>query len=68
MKNHASSMMLNSYERADFGITIKLTPIIHEPDVNDAEGTFYVTLENDISFENLKMRGKRSVQRSIRGM
>ncbi len=44
----------DSYERADFGITIKLTPTVHEPEIGDADGQIYVTLENDISFETIK--------------
>ncbi len=44
----------DSYERADFGITIKLTPTVHEPEIGDPDGQVYVTLENDISFETIK--------------
>jgi general secretion pathway protein D len=44
----------DSYERADFGISMTLTPTIHEPDVDDPEQAIYVTLDNNISFENIK--------------
>ena len=44
----------DSFERADFGITIKLTPTVHEPELDDPEAMVYVTLENDISFETIK--------------
>ena len=44
----------DSYERADFGITMTLTPTIHEPDLDDPDHVIYVTLDNNISFENIK--------------
>jgi general secretion pathway protein D len=44
----------DSYERADFGITMTLTPTIHEPDIDDPEKAIYVTLDNNIAFENIK--------------
>lgn len=44
----------DSYERADFGITITLTPTVHEPDPDDLNSDFFVTMENDISFETIK--------------
>lgn len=44
----------NSYERADFGITMTLIPTIHEPDIDDPDHQIYITLDNDISFENIK--------------
>lgn len=42
-----------SFERADFGITIKLTPTIHEPEISDPDEQVFVTLENDIAFETI---------------
>ncbi len=51
----------DSYERADFGITIKLTPTIHEPEIGDLDEQVFVTLENDISFETInKVDGHHS--------
>lgn len=44
----------DSYERADFGITMTLTPTIHEPDIDDPNQQIYVTLDNNIAFENIK--------------
>jgi len=44
----------NSYDRADFGITITLTPTVHEPELDDPSNQLYITLENDISFESIK--------------
>ena len=44
----------DSFERADFGITIKLTPTIHEPEIGDPDEQVFVTLESDISFETIK--------------
>ncbi len=64
----------DSYERADFGITMTLTPTIHEPDIDDPDHLIYVTLENNISFENIKRDSqkdrpdvhKRTVKNQVR--
>lgn len=40
-----------SFSRSQFGITIDLTPTIHEPDQDDC---YYITLENDINFDTIK--------------
>ena len=64
----------DSYERADFGITMTLTPTIHEPDLDDPDHVIYVTLDNNISFENIKRDSqkdrpdvhKRTVKNQVR--
>jgi general secretion pathway protein D len=43
-----------SFDRATFGITLTLTPTVHEPEADDQTGQLYVTLENEISFETIK--------------
>lgn len=44
----------DTFERAEFGITITLTPTVHEPELDDPTQQIYVTLENDIVFESIK--------------
>ena len=44
---------LESYVREDFGITITLTPTIHEPEIDQEKDKLFITLENDISFETI---------------
>jgi general secretion pathway protein D len=64
----------DSYERADFGITMTLTPTIHEPDIDDPDHLIYVTLDNNIAFENIKRDSqkdrpdvhKRTVKNQVR--
>jgi general secretion pathway protein D len=64
----------DSYERADFGITMTLTPTIHEPDIDDPNQQIYVTLDNNIAFENIKRDSqkdrpdvhKRTVKNQVR--
>jgi general secretion pathway protein D len=64
----------DSYERADFGITMTLIPTIHEPDIDDPDQQIYVTLDNNIAFENIKRDSqkdrpdvhKRTVKNQVR--
>lgn len=42
-----------AYSREDIGITITMTPTIHECDVEDPYGNSFITLENDIRFETI---------------
>lgn len=42
-----------AYSREDIGITITLTPTIHECDAEDPYGNSFITLENDIRFETI---------------
>jgi len=64
-----------SYERHEYGVTIQLTPTIHDSDGGGVDKRIYVTLETDIVFENVR-RGigtqdrpdihKRSVKNQVR--
>ncbi len=45
---------VTSYTREDFGITLTLTPTIHEPEGEDSNGQQYITLENDIRFDTIQ--------------
>lgn len=45
---------VSSYTREDFGITLTLTPTIHEPEGDDLTGQQYITLENDIQFDTIQ--------------
>lgn len=40
-----------SFSRAQFGITIVITPTIHEPDTIDDEMQHFVTLDTDVMFD-----------------
>lgn len=42
----------NSFVRAQFGITIVVTPTIHETEVVDGEPRRFITLDTDISFDD----------------
>jgi len=45
---------IQSYSREDFGITLTLTPTIHEPEGDDGDGQQYITLENNIQFDTIQ--------------
>lgn len=49
----ANGKNVSSYQREDFGITITLTPTIHDKDPDDPLGSAYITLENDIRFDTI---------------
>ncbi|MCH9812171.1 hypothetical protein K0U07_05375 [bacterium] len=49
----ANGKNVSSYQREDFGITITLTPTVHEKDVEDPSSISYITLENDIRFDTI---------------
>lgn len=42
-----------SYDREDFGITITITPTIHEKEMDSVDDMHYITLENDIQFDTI---------------
>ena len=48
--------LTNSYARAQYGITIEITPTVHLPDEEGAmcDGTGYVTLETEVTFDTQK--------------
>ena len=52
--SNGSVFFKDSYERADFGITLKLTPTVHEMELDSEGGGLYVTMDNDIAFETIK--------------
>lgn len=61
---NSRTIFKESYERADFGITITLTPTIHEPSLGaDPSEPIYITLDNDISFETIKQGANTSAGR-----
>jgi len=43
-----------SFTRDQFGITIVLTPTVHEPDLDDPDGKHSVTLQTNITFDTPK--------------
>ncbi len=62
-----------TYAREDFGITITLTPTIHEPELDGDENNLFITLENDIKFETITSNEeerpkvhKRHIQNTVR--
>ena len=62
-----------TYNREDFGITITLTPTIHEPELDGDENCLFITLENDIKFETITSNveekpkvHKRHIQNTVR--
>lgn len=55
-----------TFERAEFGIKITLTPTVHEPELDDPTKQLHVTLVNDILFESIsgdKSNGRPEVHR-----
>ncbi len=42
-----------SYSRAQFGITIVMTPTVHDPEPGDDEKNHYITIDADISFDTI---------------
>lgn len=64
-----------SYDRAEYGMIITLTPTVHEPELNDQDQQLYVTLDNEISFETISdlissdyrpVVHKRQIRNSVR--
>lgn len=46
-----------SYTRAQFGITIVMTPTIHLPDDDDENSKGFITLQTDVNFDTTKASG-----------
>jgi len=44
---------VNSYTREDYGITVTITPTIHDEGIDNPNGEIFITLENDISFDTI---------------
>jgi general secretion pathway protein D len=53
INNGANGKNVSSYQREDFGITLTLTPTVHERSSDDPHGQVYITLENDIQFDTI---------------
>lgn len=53
ISNGINDKNISSYLREDFGITITLTPTIHEPENEDLNSDLFITLENDIRFDTI---------------
>lgn len=53
INNGANGKNVSSYQREDFGITLTLTPTVHERNDDDTHGSVYITLENDIQFDTI---------------
>ena len=51
--NGANEKNVSSYAREDFGITITLTPTVHENSNDEHDSLTYITLENDIQFDTI---------------
>lgn len=51
-----STAIDKSYSRAQFGITIVMTPTIHLPDASDANSKGFVTLQTNITFDTNKSK------------
>jgi len=43
----------NSFSRAQYGISIVVTPTVHEPELDDTESDWYITIETDVNFDNI---------------
>lgn len=43
-----------SYSRAQFGITLVITPTVHEPDKDNPESDLMVSLHTDVGFDTIK--------------
>jgi general secretion pathway protein D len=49
-----SAMQKDSFKRAQYGITIEITPTIHEESEGDSKENRFVTLQTDIIFDTTK--------------
>ncbi len=67
------TIIQDSYTRAQYGITINLTPTIHMPD-EDGEGPGFISLETDLEFDTTKIIShdnrppvtRRNIQNEVR--
>ena len=64
-----------SYSRAQYGINLVITPTVHEPELDSFSGKRFVTLETNVSFDNIKTDvddrpkvNRRSIQNQVRVM
>lgn len=56
--DHKNSVLKDSYNRADYGIVIDITPTIHERD--EEEDIDYITLSTDIRFDSTNRNQERN--------
>lgn len=54
MDSNKGVIFEKSYSRAQYGITLVMTPTIHDPDMDDPDGKICVTLENNVTFDTIK--------------
>ncbi|MBM3200897.1 MAG: type II secretion system protein GspD [Chlamydiae bacterium] len=54
MDSNKGIVFEKSYSRAQYGITLVMTPTIHDPELDDPEGKICVTLENNVTFDTIK--------------
>ncbi|MFZ4772771.1 MAG: type II secretion system protein GspD [Chlamydiia bacterium] len=44
----------DSYSRAQYGVTIVMTPTVHDPEPDDDEHRNYITIDADVTFDTFK--------------
>jgi general secretion pathway protein D len=54
MDSNKGIVFEKSYSRAQYGITLVMTPTIHDADLDDPDGKTCVTLENNVTFDTIK--------------
>lgn len=54
MDSNKGIVFEKSYSRAQYGVTLVLTPTIHDADIDDPEGKICVTLNNNVTFDTIK--------------
>lgn len=54
MDSNKGVIFEKSYSRAQFGITLVMTPTIHEPDLDDESSELMVTLDTDVTFDTIR--------------
>lgn len=44
----------DSYSRAQYGVTLVMTPTVHDPEPDDDENRNYITIDADVTFDTIK--------------
>jgi general secretion pathway protein D len=44
----------DSYSRAQYGVTLVMTPTVHEPEPDDDQRRNYITIDADVTFDTIK--------------
>ncbi|HPE85505.1 MAG TPA: hypothetical protein PLO43_04940, partial [Chlamydiales bacterium] len=52
VESNGVTVFEKSFTRNQFGITLVITPTVHEPELGDEDDKRYVTLETNITFDN----------------